>query len=62
MENAWRFGEREIRAELEAEAREGMETEGEQCDRCNGSGLEKLDPRTHDPILCPVCEGTGLES
>jgi DnaJ-class molecular chaperone len=62
MDNAWRFGEREILAELEADAREGMETEGERCDRCNGSGLEKLDPRTFDPIPCPRCEGTGLES
>ena len=52
-------GEREILAELESDARE--ELEGERCDRCNGSGLEKLDPRTFDPISCPCCGGTGIE-
>lgn len=62
MDNALTDGEREILAELESEAREGMETEGERCDRCNGSGLEKLDPRTFDPIPCPCCGGSGKEA
>jgi hypothetical protein len=62
MDNAWRFGEREILAELESEARGGMELEGELCDRCNGSGLEKLDPRTFDPIPCPCCDGSGIDT
>lgn len=53
-------GEREILAELESDAREGME--GERCDWCNGSGLEKLDPRTFDPIPCPCCGGTGIDT
>jgi hypothetical protein len=61
MENAWTYGAREVLAELEREAREGMETEGEPCDRCGGSGLEKLDPRTFDPIPCPICDGSGRE-
>jgi len=61
MENAWSFGSREILAELEREAREGMESEGERCPECNGSGIEKLDPRTFDPVSCPCCHGTGRE-
>jgi hypothetical protein len=61
MVNAWSFGSREILAELEAEAREGMELEGEPCGRCGGSGLEKLDPRTGEPISCTVCEGSGID-
>lgn len=61
MENAWTYGAREVLAEIEADARKGMELEGEPCDRCGGSGLEKLDPRTFDPILCPCCGGTGID-
>ncbi len=61
MVNTLTDGEREILAELEADAREGMEM-GERCDRCNGSGLEKLDPRTFDPIPCPCCGGSGIDS
>lgn len=51
-------GEREILSELEADAREGMELEGEPCGRCGGNGIEKLDPRTGEPISCAVCEGS----
>lgn len=54
-------GEREILAELESEARKGMELEGEPCGRCGGNGLEKLDPRTFDPIYCAVCGGSGID-
>ena len=61
MERAWEFGSREVLAEIEAEAREGMETEGERCDWCNGSGMDGLDPRTFDPVSCPCCHGTGRE-
>lgn len=62
MENAWTFGSRDILAELEADAREGLEqAEGERCDWCNGSGMEKLDPRTFDPIPCPCCGGSGID-
>jgi DnaJ-class molecular chaperone len=59
MRNTLTDGEREILAELERDARE--EREGERCDRCNGSGLEKLDPRTFDPIPCPCCGGSGID-
>ena len=62
MENAWTYGAREVLAELERDTREGTETEGERCDRCNGSGLEKLDPRTFDPIYCPCCGGSGIDT
>jgi hypothetical protein len=61
MENAWTYGAREVLAEIEADAREGMELEGERCDWCNGSGMDGLNPRTHDPILCPCCGGTGID-
>lgn len=61
MERAWEFGSREVLAELEAEAREGMESEGERCSECNGSGMDGLDPRTFDPVKCPFCNGTGRE-
>lgn len=61
MENAWSFGSREILAELEREAREGMEMEGEPCGRCGGNGIEKLDPRTGEPISCNRCDGEGID-
>lgn len=61
MENAWTYGTREVLAELEREAREGMEIEGEICDWCEGSGMEGLDPRTFDPIPCPCCGGSGID-
>lgn len=62
MEKTLTDGEREILSELEADAREGYETEGESCDWCNGSGMDGLDARTHDPILCPRCGGSGKEA
>ena len=61
MENAWSYGAREVLAELEREARKGMELEGEPCGRCGGNGIEKLDPRTGEPISCAVCEGSGID-
>lgn len=60
MENAWRFGEREILAELEADAREGMESEPGQCEECHGSGIEGILPDDTE-VPCPFCKGTGLE-
>jgi hypothetical protein len=62
MENAWSYGAREVLAELERDAREGMELEGERCAECHGSGMEKLDPRTFDPIPCPFCGGSGIDT
>ncbi len=61
MENAWSFGAREVLAEIEADAREGFEPEGERCDWCNGCGMDGLNPRTHDPIPCPRCGGSGID-
>lgn len=53
-------GEREILAELDAEAREGMESEGGQCPECHGSGLEGILPDDTE-VSCPYCNGTGRE-
>ena len=61
MENAWRFGEREILAELESEAREGMEQESGLCQECHGSGLEGILPDDTE-VPCPDCQGSGQES
>ena len=60
MERAWTFGSREIIAELESEAREGMESEGGQCEECHGSGLEGILPDDTE-VSCPYCNGTGRE-
>lgn len=57
MERAWSFGEREILAELEQEAREGAQ--GERCDWCNGSGIDGWNAQRDEPIDCPACQGTG---
>jgi DnaJ-class molecular chaperone len=61
MENAWRFGEREILAELEADAREGFEgdTEGA-CPECHGSGVAGILPDDRE-VPCDWCDGTGKE-
>lgn len=58
MEKAWRFGEREILAELERDAREGMEQEEGACPECNGSGIEGILPDDRE-VPCKWCDGTG---
>lgn len=60
MENAWTFGSREVLAELEREAREGMELEGEPCDWCGGRGNEFC-PILCEETACPRCKGSGID-
>ena len=60
MENAWRFGEREILAELNREAEEGLESEPGQCEECHGSGIEGILPDDTE-VPCSFCKGTGRE-
>lgn len=63
MRNTLTDGERDILAELEKEAREGMQEqeipEGhESCDWCSGQG-QVLNHRHDDLIPCDWCEGKG---
>jgi DnaJ-class molecular chaperone len=60
MENAWTYGAREVLAELEADAREGMESEEGSCPECNGSGIEGILPDDRE-VPCKWCDGTGKE-
>lgn len=61
MENAWRFGEREILAELEADAREGLDQEEGACPECHGSGIEGVLPDDTE-VSCKWCGGSGKEA
>ena len=60
MERAWTYGSREVLAELEREAREGMESEEGQCPECHGSGIEGILPDDTE-VCCRWCKGTGKE-
>ena len=60
MDNAWTYGAREVLAELEIEAREGMELEGERCDWCGGAGSEFC-PIICEETACPRCHGSGID-
>lgn len=48
-------------ADLEAEAREGQQSEPGRCDECHGSGLEGILPDDTE-VPCPFCAGTGKEA
>ena len=62
---AWQYGPREITSELEREARDIAAAEwreaGPDCEECRGSGMDGLNPRTHEPVPCRWCGGTGKE-
>jgi len=54
-------GEREILSELEADAREGMESDPDQCEECHGSGIEGVLPDDTE-VSCKWCGGSGKEA
>ena len=62
MENAWTYGAREVLAELERDAREGLESDTEgACPECHGSGIEGILPDDRE-VPCAWCGGSGKEA
>ncbi len=58
MINTLTDGEREILAELNREAEQGLEIDPNQCEECRGSGIEGILPDDTE-VPCSVCGGTG---